>query len=104
MTLMLDHFLNTLGLKAIQDLIDPEINTMVFKVLNGLAPEYLSDSFIRNSESHLRSPRNTKTDLDVPKKKQTMGRNSFPIKVQSHGMPFHLKLSRHLSYWLLKQN
>ena len=43
--------LNTLGLKTIQDLIDTEINTMVFKALNGLAPEYLSNLFIRNSES-----------------------------------------------------
>ena len=38
---------NTLGLKTIQDLIDTEINTMVFKALNGLAPEYLSDLFIK---------------------------------------------------------
>ena len=42
---------------------------MVFKALNGLAPEYLSDLFIRNSESHLRALRNTNTDLQVPKKK-----------------------------------
>ena len=96
--------LNTLGLKTMQDLIDTEINTMVFKVLNGLAPEYFSNLFIRNSESYLWSLRNTKTDLDVPKKKQTMGRNAFPIEVQSHGMPFLLKLSRHLPYWFLKQS
>ena len=33
--------LNTLGLKKIQDLIGTEINTMVFKAFNGLAPDYL---------------------------------------------------------------
>ena len=34
--------LNILGLKTIQNLIETETNTMVFKALNGLAPEYLS--------------------------------------------------------------
>ena len=33
--------LNTLGLKTIQDLIGTENNTLVFKPLIGLAPEYL---------------------------------------------------------------
>ena len=60
--------LNTLGLKTIQGLIDTEINTMGLKAFNCLAPEYLSDLFIRNSEGHLRALRNTKTDLQVPKK------------------------------------
>ena len=55
--------LNTLELGTIQDLIDAEINKVVFKALNGLASEYLSDLLIRNSESHLRALRNTNTDL-----------------------------------------
>ena len=38
--------LNTLGLKTIQDMIDTEINTMVFKALNGLTPKYISDLLI----------------------------------------------------------
>ena len=42
---------------------------MVFKALNGLAPEYLSDLFIRNPEGHISALRNTNTDLQVPKKK-----------------------------------
>ena len=46
---------NILGLKKIQDLIDTEINTMVFKAPNGLAPEYMSKPFIRNSESRFGS-------------------------------------------------
>ena len=45
--------LNIIGLKRIQDLINTEIKTMIFKALNDLAPEYLSKLFIRNSESHL---------------------------------------------------
>ena len=39
--------LNILGLNTIQDLIDIETNAMVFKALNGHAPEYLSKLFIR---------------------------------------------------------
>ena len=55
--------LNTLGLNTIENLIDTEINTMVFKAFNGLAPEYFSNLFILNSESHLLALRNTSTDL-----------------------------------------
>ena len=40
------QLLNTLGLKPVQDLIHTEINTLVYKTLNGLAPEYLSDERI----------------------------------------------------------
>ena len=40
--------LNTLGMRTIQDLIDTEISTMVFKPLNGVASEHLSDLFISN--------------------------------------------------------
>ena len=64
--------LNTPGLKKIHDLIDTQINTMIFKALNGLASEYLSDLFIR----HLRALRNTNTDLQ-----EAMVRNAFPIEV-----------------------
>ena len=72
--------LNTLGPKTIQDLIDTEINTMVFKVLNGLAQEYLSDLFIRNSESHLWALRNTNTGLQVPKKTTNNGQECFSYR------------------------
>ena len=68
---------NTLGLKTIRDFIDTEINTMVFKALKGLAPEYLTDLFIRNSESHLRSLRNTNADLHFPKKTTNNGQKGF---------------------------
>jgi len=73
--------LNTLGLKTIQDLIDTEINTMVFKALNRLAPKHLSNLFIRNSESHLVALRNTSTDYNCQRKQQQMGRSAFPTEV-----------------------
>ena len=41
--------LSTLGLKKFEDLIETEVGTMVFKALNSLAPENLSNLFLRNS-------------------------------------------------------
>ena len=93
MMLMLDHFLNTLGLKTILDLIDTEINNMVFKVLNGLAPDYLSDLFIRNSESYLWSLRNTNTNLQVPKNTKNNRQKCFSYRgVKSwNALPLEIK-------------
>ena len=73
--------LNTLGLKTIQDLIDTEINTMVFKALNGLAPEYLSNLFIKNSESHLLALRIPVQTYNCQRQQQQMGRSAFPTEV-----------------------
>ena len=41
------QLLNTLELKIIQDSIDTEINTIVFKALNGLAPEYFHFIYLK---------------------------------------------------------
>ena len=95
--------LNTLGLKSIQDLIDTEIRTMVFKALYCLAPKYLSNLFVRNSEGHLRVLCITNTDLQLPEKATNSGQNAFHTEMLSHGMPFHLKLSRHLPCRYSKQ-
>ena len=37
--------------------------TMVYKALNGLAPEYISDVFTKVSESHVRNLRSVDNDL-----------------------------------------
>ena len=37
--------------------------TMVYKALNGLAPEYISDVFTKVSESHMRNLRSVDNDL-----------------------------------------
>ena len=39
---------------------------MMYKSLNDLAPQYLSDLFVRLSDFHTRELRNTKNDLAVP--------------------------------------
>ena len=96
--------LNTLGLKTIQELIDTEINPMVFKALNGLAPEYLSNLFIRDSESHLLDLRNTSTDLQLPKKTATNGQKCFSYRgVKSWNyLPFEIKQASSLKVFKAK--
>ena len=58
---------------------------MVFKALNSLTPKYISDLFIRNSESHLRVPRNTTTDLQLPKKTTNNGQKCFSFSGPKSG-------------------
>ena len=96
--------INTLGLKTIQDLIDTGIRTMVFKALNGLAPKYLSDLFIRNSESHLRVLRYTNTDLQLPKKTTSNGLKCFSYRgVKSwNTLPLEIKQASSLQEFKAK--
>ena len=56
-----------LGWKTIEDLINCETKTMVYKSLHQLAPEYLCSLFTRNSQCASHSLRNTETDARLPK-------------------------------------
>ena len=96
--------LNTLGLKTIQDLIDTEINTMVFKALNGLAPEYLSYLFVINSESQLGALRNTNTDLQVHKKTTNNGQKCFSYRcvMSWNALPLGIKQASSLQVFKKK--
>ena len=89
----LKSLLKTRGLKKTQDLIDNEVNTVVFNTLNGLAPEYLSDVFIKDPESHMWTLRNTNIDLQVPKKKTNNGQKCFSFRgVKSlNALPLEIK-------------
>ena len=54
--------------------------TMVYKALNGLAPEYISDVFTKVSESHMRNLRSVDNDLlRVPSSRTSYYENSFTI-------------------------
>ena len=66
-----------LGLKIINDLIDIESKTMVFKSLNGLAPPYLRRLYRKNSQSTSYSLRSTSTDLGLLNKSREYGKKSF---------------------------
>ena len=79
-------------------MINIEMNTMGYKALNGLAPEYVSELFKRNCVSHLWVLHDSSADLQLPKKTSKMGKNVFALEVRWHGMSFQLKLCRHLLY------
>ena len=54
--------------------------TMVYKALNGLAPEYIGDIFTKVSESHMRNLRSVDNDLlRVPSSRTSYYENSFTI-------------------------
>ena len=69
-----------LGWKTIEELIGDESKTMVFKSLKELAPRYLCNLFIKNSECSSRSLRNTETDLRLPQKKSANGQKCFSFR------------------------
>ena len=56
------------------------------KIMLKLAPQYLIDLFIRNSNSSSHNLRNTDSDVQIPKKKHQMDRNASRIGVLKFGI------------------
>ena len=69
-----------LGWKTIEQLISNESETVVFKLLNELAPQYLCGLFAKNSECSTRTLRNTGTDVWLPKKNSANGQKCFSFR------------------------
>ena len=65
--------IKSLGWKTIRELVDEESNLIVYKSINGLAPQYFRNLFTRNSFDNAYSLRNTTTDLKIPKKMSNNG-------------------------------
>ena len=57
--------------------MNKETGSMVYRSLNSLAPQYLSDLFVRLSEVHPRELRNFKTNLAIPMLRTGNGQKSF---------------------------
>ena len=53
---------------------------MVYKSLNGLAPQYMRNLFTRNSACNSRSLRNSATDLRLPMKRSANGQKCFSFR------------------------
>ena len=53
---------------------------MVYKSINNLAPQYMSEMFTRNSLGAARQLRNTNTDLKLPRKRTCNGQKSFSFR------------------------
>ena len=75
-----NQLIEKLGWKTINELIDIESKTMVFKSLNELAPPYLRSLFRKNSQSTSYRLRNTSTDLRLPKKGIENGKKCFSFR------------------------
>ena len=76
-----NKLIEKLGWKTINELIDIESKTMLFKSLNELGPPYLRSLFRKNSQSTSYRLCNTFTDLRLPKKVQKTARNAFRLGV-----------------------
>ena len=69
-----------LGWKIIDELINNETKTMVFKSLSDLAPQYLCNLFPKYSASSSHSLLNAETDLRLPKKSSANGQKYFSFR------------------------
>ena len=72
--------IESLGWKTIEDLISNETKVWVFKVLNGLASQYLAELFLRNSQRSLLTFRNNSTDFKLPLFKTANNQKCFFVQ------------------------
>ena len=69
-----------LGWKTIEELISYETKVLIFKTLNGRAPQYLTEPFSRNSQGSLHTLRNTSTDVKLPLYKTVNGQKCLSFR------------------------
>ncbi len=65
---------------TINDIIKSETATTMYKSIHGLAPEYLSNLFVKNATRNDRELRNTKTDLTLPLRKTNNGQTAISFR------------------------
>ena len=69
--------IHNLNWPTVSDIIRSETATTMYKSLNGLVPEYLSNLFVKNSTRNVRELRNTETDLSLPLRKTKNGQKAI---------------------------
>ena len=72
--------IRSLNWPTVDDIIRSEIATTMYKSLNGLVPEYLSNLFRKNSTRYVRKLRNTDTDLSLPLRKTNNGQRDISFR------------------------
>ena len=72
--------IKTLNWPTVADMIKVETACMVYKSINDLAPDYLSEIFTKNSACRRKNLRNTATDLQVPLMKTCNGQRAFSYR------------------------
>ena len=73
-------WIKTLNWPTVVDMINFETACMVYKSINDLAPDYLSEMFTKNSAYSRKNLRNTATDLQVPLMKTCNGQRAFSYR------------------------
>ena len=79
-----------LGLPTINELIESEALKVMYKSVNDQAPIYLTEMFVRLSDTCKREFRNTKTDLAVLVANRLSARTAFHTQVLNYGTIFPL--------------
>ena len=74
------ELIHNLNWPTVSDIIRSETATTMYKSLNGLVPEYLSNLFVKNSTRNVRELRNTETDLSLPLRKTKNGQNAISFR------------------------
>ena len=90
--------IHNLNWPTISEIIRSETAANMYKCLNDLVPEYLSNLFVKNSTRNVRELRNTETDLSLPLRKTKngkMGKRQYPFVDLSFAMNSNLILNRH---------
>ena len=72
--------IRSLNWPTVDDIIRSEIATTMYKSLNGLVPEYLSNLFSKTSTRYARKLRNTDTDLSLPLRKTNNGQRAISFR------------------------
>ena len=75
---------------------------MVYKAMNGLAPEYINELFIKTSEVHTKILRSVDNEqLRVPKTMSKLYENSFAVSAAKHWnkLPTKIRNSNGLNHF-----
>ena len=72
--------IRSLNWPTVDDIIRSDIATTMYKSLNGLVPEYLSNLFGKKLTRDVRKLRNTDTDLLLPLRKTNNGQRATPFR------------------------
>ena len=72
--------IKTLNWPTVADMIKVETACMVYKSINDLAPDYLSEIFTKNSACSKKNLRNMAIDLQIPLMKACNGQRAFSYR------------------------
>ena len=72
--------IKTLNWPTVADMIQVEKACMVYKSINELAPDYLSQIFTKKLACSSENLRNTATDLEIPLMKTCSGQRTFSYR------------------------